>query len=73
MCIGKFLEGLYNSLSPNQNEGNYMLKTIENNSVILIDPDQETEVVAQLLLKMNAFVSIKTCLLYTSPSPRDRG
>ncbi len=66
MCIGKFFEGLYNDLSPNQTKGNYMLKTIENNSVILIDPDQETEIVAQLLLKMNAFVSIKTVEIVTT-------
>ena len=37
-----------------------MLNTIENNSVVLIDPDQETEVIAKLLLEFNAFVSIKT-------------
>ena len=43
-----------------------MLKTIENNSVILIDPDQETEVVAELLLRMNAFASIKTAELATT-------
>ena len=43
-----------------------MLKTIENNSVILIDPDQETEVIAQLLLQMNAFASIKTAKLATT-------
>ena len=66
MCIGKFLEGLYNIASFNLNKGNYMLKSIENNSVILIDPDQETEVVAQLLLKMNAFVSIKTVEIATT-------
>lgn len=43
-----------------------MVKTIENNSVILIDPDEEAEVVAQLLLKMNAFVSIKTAEIATT-------
>lgn len=37
-----------------------MVKTITNNDVILIDPDEEAEVIAHLLLKMNAFVSIKT-------------
>ena len=37
-----------------------MVKTIENNNVTLIDPDEEAEIVAHLLLKMNAFVSIKT-------------
>lgn len=43
-----------------------MLNTIENNSVILIDPDEEAEVVAHLLLKMNAFVSIKTAEIATT-------
>ncbi len=43
-----------------------MLKTINNNSVVLIDPDQETEVIAQLLLQMNAFASIKTAELATT-------
>ena len=43
-----------------------MVKTIENNSVILIDPDEEAEVVAHLLLKMNAFVSIKTAEIATT-------
>ncbi|MGB5943297.1 MAG: hypothetical protein WBG71_10475 [Leeuwenhoekiella sp.] len=43
-----------------------MLKTIENNSVILIDPDQEAEVVAHLMLKMNSFVSIETAELVTT-------
>jgi hypothetical protein len=37
-----------------------MLKTIENNQVVLIDPDQEDKVIALLLLEMNAFVSVKT-------------
>lgn len=37
-----------------------MVNTIKNNNVVLIDPNEEAEVVAHLLLKMNAFVSIKT-------------
>ncbi len=40
-----------------------MTKTIENNSVILIDPDEEAKVVAHLLMELNAFVSIKTAEL----------
>lgn len=43
-----------------------MLNTLENNQVALIDPDQEAEVVAQLLLQMNAFVSIKTAEIATT-------
>ncbi len=43
-----------------------MQKTIENNSVILIDPDEEPKVVAHLLLEMNAFVSIKTAEIATT-------
>ena len=42
------------------------MKTIENNSVVLIDPDQEAEVVAHLLLKLNAFVSVRTAELATT-------
>ena len=42
------------------------MKTIENKSVVLIDPDEEAEVVAHLLLKMNAFVSIKTAEIATT-------
>lgn len=43
-----------------------MTKTINNNDVILIDPDEEAEVVAHLLLKMNVFMSIKTVELATT-------
>jgi len=43
-----------------------MVKTISNNGVILIDPDEETKVVAELLLKMNAFVSIRTAEIATT-------
>ena len=43
-----------------------MTKTITNNDVILIDPDEEAEVVAHLLLKMNAFISIKTAEIATT-------
>ncbi|GAB5476322.1 MAG: hypothetical protein Mars2KO_44210 [Maribacter sp.] len=43
-----------------------MTKTITNNDVILIDPDEEAEVIAQLLLKMNAFASIKTAEIATT-------
>lgn len=42
------------------------MKTIENNKVILIDPDEEAKVVAELLLKMNAYVSIKTAEVATT-------
>lgn len=42
------------------------MKTIENNSIVLIDPDEEAEIVAHLLLKMNAFVSIKTTEIATT-------
>ncbi|KAB8155083.1 hypothetical protein EZY14_004155 [Kordia sp. TARA_039_SRF] len=43
-----------------------MIKTINNNDVILIDPEQEAKVVAELLLSMNAFVSIKTAEIATT-------
>lgn len=42
------------------------MKTIENNKVVLIDPDEEAEVVAHLMFKMNAFVSIKTAEIATT-------
>ena len=42
------------------------MKTIQNNQVILIDPEEEPKVVAELLLKMNAFVSIKTAEIATT-------
>lgn len=42
------------------------MKTIKNNGVILIDPDQEKEIVIGLLLEMNAFASIKTAELATT-------
>ncbi len=45
-----------------------MLKTIENNGVILIDPQEETKVVAELLLRMNAFISIPTAEIATTMS-----
>lgn len=45
-----------------------MVNTIENNSVVLIDPEEEAKVVAELLLRMNAFVSIKTAELATTMS-----
>lgn len=43
-----------------------MIKTIENNGVILIDPDQEKKIVIGLLLEMNAFASIKTAEILTT-------
>jgi len=43
-----------------------MVKTINNNDVILIDPDEETKIVAELLFNMNAFVSIKTAEIATT-------
>jgi len=43
-----------------------MLKTIKNNSVILIDPDEEVKVVAALMENMNAFISIKTAEIMTT-------
>ena len=43
-----------------------MVNTIDNNSVILIDPGEEIKVVARLLLDMNAFASIKTAELATT-------
>ncbi|MEM1258949.1 MAG: hypothetical protein AAF849_00740 [Bacteroidota bacterium] len=43
-----------------------MLNTIQNNQVVLIDPDEEAEVVVHLLLKMNAFASVKTAELATT-------
>lgn len=43
-----------------------MTRTMNNNDVILIDPDEEAEVVAHLLLKLNAFVSIKTAEIATT-------
>ena len=42
------------------------MKTIKNNTVILIDPDQEDKGVAELLMKMNAFVSIRTAEIATT-------
>ena len=42
------------------------MKTIENKGVTLIDPDEEAEVVAHILFKMNAFVSIKTAEIATT-------
>ncbi len=42
------------------------MKTIENNGVILIDPDQEKEIVIGLLLEINAFASIKTAEIATT-------
>lgn len=43
-----------------------MLKTIKNNNVILIDPDEEPEVIAALLIRSNTFVSIRTAELFTT-------
>lgn len=43
-----------------------MVKTIENNSVILIDPDEEPKVVAALMENMNAFISIRTMEIMTT-------
>lgn len=43
-----------------------MLKTIKNNEVILLDPDQEPEVVAALLIKSNAYISINTAEIFTT-------
>ena len=43
-----------------------MVKTIDNNGVILIDPEQENKVVAELLFLMNSFVSIKTAETVTT-------
>ncbi|WP_303316867.1 hypothetical protein Q4Q34_08665 [Flavivirga abyssicola] len=42
------------------------MKTINNNGVVLIDPDQEKEVVIGLLLEINAFASIKMAELATT-------
>ncbi|WP_406684309.1 hypothetical protein N1F78_00860 [Seonamhaeicola sp. MEBiC1930] len=42
------------------------MKTIENNSVILVDPDQEKEIIVKLLLEINAFASIKTAEILTT-------
>lgn len=42
------------------------MKTIENNSVILIDPDEEPKIVAALMENVNAFVSIKTVEIMTT-------
>lgn len=47
-------------------KGKPMVKTISNNNIILIDPDEETKVVIQLLIDMNAFVSIKTAEIATT-------
>ncbi|GAA3643712.1 hypothetical protein GCM10022397_30780 [Flavivirga jejuensis] len=43
-----------------------MVKTIDNNGVILIDPDQEKEVLIGLMLEVNAFASIKTTEILTT-------
>ncbi|MDH7911357.1 hypothetical protein [Winogradskyella sp. SYSU M77433] len=43
-----------------------MVKTIENNSVVLIDPDEEPKVVAALMENMNAFISIRTMEIMTT-------
>lgn len=62
-------QGGWGALKPfhsKSTKGTNMINTIENNSVILIDPEEEAEVVAHLLLKMNAFVSIKTAEIATT-------
>ena len=43
-----------------------MLKTIKNNQVILIDPDQEPQIVVALLMKSNAYISIETAEIFTT-------
>jgi len=43
-----------------------MVKTINNNDIILIDPDEEIKIVAELFFNMNAFVSIKTAEIATT-------
>ena len=43
-----------------------MVNTINNNGVILIDPDEERKVVTQLLIDMNAFMSVKTAEIATT-------
>lgn len=43
-----------------------MTRTINNNDLVLIDPDEEAEVVAHLMLKMNAFISVRTAELATT-------
>ena len=43
-----------------------MLKTIENNTVVLIDPDEEVKVVAALMESINAFISIQTAEILTT-------
>jgi len=43
-----------------------MVSKIENNDVILVDPDEEPKVIAHLLIQMNAFASIKTAELATT-------
>lgn len=42
------------------------MKTINNNGVILVDPDEEKEIVIGLMLETNAFVSIKTAEILTT-------
>ena len=43
-----------------------MVKTIENNSVVLIDPDEEPKVVAALMENINAFISVRTMEIVTT-------
>ncbi|GAB1856119.1 hypothetical protein MHTCC0001_09540 [Flavobacteriaceae bacterium MHTCC 0001] len=42
------------------------MKTIENNGIILLDPDQEKEIVIGLLLEINGFASIETAEVLTT-------
>ena len=42
------------------------MKTINNNGVILIDPDEEPKIIAALMENMNAFLSIKSVEFITT-------
>ncbi len=42
------------------------MKTIKNNGVILIDPDEEPKIIAALMENMNAFLSIKSVEFMTT-------
>ena len=43
-----------------------MIKTINNNGVILLDPNQEKEIIIDLILTTNAYASIKTAEILTT-------
>ena len=45
---------------------------LKNKRILLVDDEQELLDMVASILKEEGFCNIWTCLLYTSPSPRDR-